>query len=40
MPARMAAAALTFDGSEEATCRRFAETLRRRIAVADCDMPE
>ncbi len=42
MPARMAAAALTFDGSEDATRQRkaFAETLRRQIAVADYDMPE
>jgi hypothetical protein len=42
MPARMAAAAHAFDGSEEATRHRkaFAETLRRQIAVADYDMPE
>jgi hypothetical protein len=42
MPARMAAAALAFDGSQDATRRRkaFAETLRRQIAVADYDMPE
>jgi hypothetical protein len=42
MPARMAAAALAFDGSEDATRRRkaFAETLRRQIAVTDYDMPE
>ncbi|MDB5739695.1 MAG: hypothetical protein JWP16_735 [Alphaproteobacteria bacterium] len=42
MPARMAAVALAFDGSEEATRDRkaFAETLRRQIAVADYDMPE
>ncbi len=42
MPARMAAAALAFDGSEDATRHRkaFAETLRRQIAVSDYDMPE
>jgi hypothetical protein len=38
----MAAAALAFDGSEDATRRRkaFAETLRQQIAVADYDMPD
>jgi hypothetical protein len=42
MPARMAAAALAFDGSEDATHHRkaLAETLRRQVAVADYDMPE
>jgi hypothetical protein len=42
MPARMAAAALAFDGSEEETRRRkaFAETLRRQVAVADYDMAD
>ena len=37
MPARMAAAALAFDGSAEATVRRkaFAETLRRQISITD-----
>jgi hypothetical protein len=40
MPARMAAAALAFDGDAEATTRRkaFAETLRRQIAVSDYDV--
>ena len=42
MPARMAAAALAFDGSADATARRkaFAETLRRQIAIADYAMPD
>lgn len=40
MPARMAAAALAFDGSAEATARRkaYAETLRRQIAITDYAM--
>jgi hypothetical protein len=42
MPAAMAAAALAFDGSAEATARRkaFAETLRRQVAVSDYALRE
>ena len=42
MPARMAAVALAFDGSADATARRkaFAETLRRQIAIADYALPD
>ncbi len=42
MSAGMAAAALAYDGSEEATRRRkaHAETLRRQVAVSDYEFSE